>query len=208
MRVLTRPDPIEAGTEYCSGSEKQYPLNARYVQLLILIITDVTKLAEDPHTRTQIQKKILQYVDGGGVVIGTHDIIYRRVRNEILQRAFGGKITNFRRETTPIDYLVVEAQKDHPIVAGLPPAFALDDGEVCWGSWAPDVVPLIVTKQAYDGDRPVPLVTVRSYSRGLLVWMSSCDKFEHLGRSIAEPQPEFVQLLVNTLRHSKEMRKV
>src|SRR5690606_17082837 len=76
-----------------------YPLLPEYVHMLIIIVSDVTKLSESEGKREKIQKKIIKYVRKGGTLFGTHDIIYRRLRNNVLQTAFGCEICNFKRVT-------------------------------------------------------------------------------------------------------------
>jgi hypothetical protein len=75
----------------------KYPLKAKYIHEIILMVTDVTKLAELENKRNLLQEKLRTYVVKGGMLFGTHDLIYRRCRNKILQDVFGCEIHKFVR---------------------------------------------------------------------------------------------------------------
>ncbi len=141
----------------------KFPLKPGAIQAIIFIVSDVTKLSEDPKERNSIQDKVLKYVEKGGTLIGTHDIIYRRVRNDLFEMAFGCRITNFQRENKPIEYMVTPENTGHPVLKDLPDTFCLEDGEVCWGEWTHDVLVLLKSRKAYNGKKPIPLLTFRSY---------------------------------------------
>lgn len=176
-----------------------YPLKNSLVELVILIDTDVTKLSDKEEIRGQIQHELLAYVRGGGMIFGTHDVIYRRVRNEELARAFECTMTSFKREEEPIEYVVVPEQRNHKIVQNLPETFCLDDGEVCWGSWPQHATVLFESTKPYDNGKTIPLLVLKSYSEGHLIWMNSGDKDERLCESIAKPSDHFIQVIVNAL---------
>ncbi len=170
-----------------------YALIPRVVGCVVLLITDVTKLSEDAGTRDKIQEALAQYVARGGGLIGSHDIVYRRVRNKALQRVFGGMTAHFRRTDQPVVY-VKDPETLHPVAQGLPDSFSLNDGEVVWGTWDNSVVPVFRSPEG------VPLVTVKKHGLGRVVWLNSGDNGEHLARSVAVPEPEFLTLLENSVR--------
>jgi glycerophosphoryl diester phosphodiesterase len=178
-----------------------YNLKPRYIHEIILIISDVTKFSEIEKCRRDIQLKLILYVRKGGTLLGTHDIIYRRCRNNALQEAFGCKLVNFQRDNKPINVLINKEYANHPLVKGLDDEFTLEDGEVCWGDWSKDAKFLIVTKKKYRDQRySVPILSLRSIgNQGTFIWLNSGDKGEYLANSISKPQTEFIQILSNSI---------
>lgn len=171
-----------------------YPLFPYFLAAIVLIDTDVTKLAADDKTRKLLEKGICSYIHLGGGIVGTHDLIYRRTRNQLLQEIFGCTTTDFQRKDGPIQYHR-STGPDDPIAADLPEHFELDDGEVVWGSWKSDC-----QTHFHTGGRPYrPLVVSRSYYKGRLVWLNSGEMSAALCKSIAMPEPRFVLLLRNTI---------
>jgi glycerophosphoryl diester phosphodiesterase len=168
----------------------------RIIAAVVLIDTDVSKFSADPAQRRRIQRRIVRYLMRGGGVVGTHDIVYTRVRNDELQNAFGVAVTDFQRSTTAIKYKRSQAGDSHPLSASLPDAFSLEDGEVIWGNWSQDTV----VHYIHDGTPPVPLIVSRKYYDGRLVWLNSGDKGKALAASIAEPQDTFVAILTNSIK--------
>jgi hypothetical protein len=173
-----------------------FPRSPRRVQAVVLLDTDVTKLADDQGTARRIEEHVREYAARGGGVIGSHDLIYRRVRSTRLQELFGCRITRFKDyQDKPVPYRRTAEGTEHPLAADLPESFALDDGEICWGEWAPDVSVIYTT----DDDDRHPLVVAREYAEGRVVWINSGDKAEWLCASLSKPQPEVVTLLSNAL---------
>ncbi|MEW6446579.1 MAG: hypothetical protein AB1426_00565 [Bacillota bacterium] len=140
-----------------------YILSPKTTGCVILIITDVTKLSEDVKIRDRIQKSLLNYVYKGGGIIGTHDIVYRRVRNQLLENIFGCQLNCFLRTDKKIEYIKNPDFVDHPFCRDLPERFSVSDGEIVWGNWSPDALPLFSTE---DGK---PLVIAREYAKGRIV---------------------------------------
>jgi hypothetical protein len=171
-----------------------YHLRGNSVSAVIMLVTDVGKLADDPRTRTKIQARLREYIDAGGALIGSHDLIYRRSRNDQLQMMFGCETTHFKRADV-VAYNLQISQEEHPLRRELPDSFELNDDEVCWGEWAPDVSVIFAT----DDEDQHPLVVAREYAQGRLVWLNSGDRGDWLCRSIATPQPQFLILLRNAL---------
>jgi uncharacterized membrane protein len=163
----------------------------------VLLDTDVTKLADDPKVARRLEEHLRAYVTGGGGIVGSHDLIYRRVRSKELQEIFGCRITTFKSyKERPVPYRCTSEGVGHPLADGLPETFELEDGEICWGDWAPDVSVVYTTD---DEDRH-PLVVAREYADGRVVWINSGDKAEWLCASLSKPQPEVVTLLNNALK--------
>jgi type 1 glutamine amidotransferase len=185
LRALRRPKTV-----------LYFPRSPRRVQAIVLLDTDVSKLADDPKTAKRIEEHLREYVSRGGGIVGAHDLIYRRVRSEELQHVFGCKITNFQSyKHGSVPYRQAPEGVNHPVADGLPERFQLDDGEVCWGDWAPDVSVIYAT----DDEHARPLVVTREYAEGRVVWINSGDKAEWLCGSLSKPQPEVVKLLNNAL---------
>ncbi len=187
----------------------RYNLKPRYIHEIILIDSDVTKFSETIKCRKEIQLKLIKYVRKGGLLLGTHDIIYRRCRNDSLQDAFGCKLTTFQRESKPIDVILNEEYNGHPLLEGLPSEFKLDDGEVCWGDWSKDTIFLILSKKCYINKRkPVPILTLRYIgNNGAFIWLNSGDKGDHLSKSVSLPQPEFIRILFNSIVNIKKINE-
>lgn len=180
-----------------------YPLSYRRTKAVVLFDTDVSKLADEARVARRVEDRVREYVENGGGLIGSHDLIYRRVRSESLQRIFGCRITNFEgvREK-PVRYRINPQYGDHPLRRDLGDTFELDDGEVCSGDWAPDVAAIYTT----DDEHEHPLVVAREYAEGRLVWVNSGDKAEWLCGSLARPEEPLVVLLRNALDWVSETR--
>ena len=162
------------------------------INAIVLINTDVTKLAGSDHAIERINEALVAYVNGGGILIATHDIIYRRTRNVGLQQLFGCSITNFRPEEN-VQYRKEITTSGIAVFNSLPDEFVLHDEEVCWGELAPDVD---VFFQTDDG---IPLVWGREVGKGYCLWMNSGDFKKYPPPSIARPEPMFVKLLFAAL---------
>lgn len=201
-RVLQRPSQL-----------LEYPLRPAVVRAIIMLDSDVTKIAEDAGRRRELEGRIHRYVDRGGALIATHDILYRRVGCTILQEMFGlgdGGLDAFspRRGTAgdrlegPVTYDVVPERSDHRLARGLPESFVLHDGEVMYrrAGW-PRVRPVFV-----DAESGSPMVVAHEHAtspkapNGRLVWLNSGDQgTDDLSLSLRQPEPHFVQLLENSL---------
>lgn len=114
-----------------------FPLHPWFTATVVLIDSDVTKFAGDPTLQDRIEEELEKYVEKGGGIVGTHDMLYRRVRNKRLQQIFGYKITHFVHREQPIMYHLDSDNADHPsakaIAKDLPDTFPLEDGELIWG---------------------------------------------------------------------------
>lgn len=171
-----------------------YPMKPSIVAAIILINTDVSKLSADDKIRELIENQLLKYLRHGGGIVGCHDVIYRRARNERLQGAFGGKIDGFSiLKGKPIEYVRNKDHEDHPIAKELPEEFALMDGEIlATNEWPADAQVLFRSTETPD---PHDLVVAREYLTGRLVWLNSCDHQDPLCASVRTPQDNFVKLL-------------
>jgi len=184
-----------------------YPLTPKCVHEIIFMVTDVTKLSELESKRILIQERILSYVEEGGILFGTHDLIYRRCRNNILQKAYGCEIYDFTRLTEPIKAQMIE-NMEHPILKDVDKNLEFEDGEVCYGDWGSDTIILIETVRKFKNwnNRKVPLLTIRSYGRnGILIWLNSADKTDVVAKSLAEPYGNIVKLIYNSIKYNKEI---
>lgn len=172
---------------------------------VILIVTDVTKFSEEEKIRQRMIKLLDTYVMRGGGLVGTHDIVYRRVRNDQLQHAFGViKMDNFKRmrKGKLVDYYLNKQMGQHTITLNLPEHFALDDREVVFGEWKTNTIPIY-----YSGkldEKTTPLVVINEPGgRGKVVWMNTGDYYKKEAPPSmvmsAGPRKYFLQLLVNSL---------
>ncbi|MCL6266433.1 hypothetical protein [Flagellimonas myxillae] len=196
---------------YCVIDEPRdllfYPIGKKYVNLIILFVTDVTKFSELPKERKLIQSKLLNHLKEGGTLVGTHDIIYRRCRNFALQKVYGCQLNNFRRLDAPIDVEIVPEHSTNPLLEGLDDNFSLDDGELCWGDWTADANILAQTKKGFNKRKKVPMVVTRKISYdGLAIWLNSGDKFVNAPRSVSQPEEALVRILSNASRYSEEIK--
>lgn len=187
-----------------------FPSSPRQVHLVLLIVTDVTKLDENQKRRDEIETKLIDYVSAGGVLVGTHDIIYRRCRNVQLQKSFGCVLTKFQTAANPIKVKLVDKYASHPLLTGLKPAFEIKDGEIVYGKWDSDVQQLVQTEKDVDfgeGKCKVPVVCVNNHVHdGALIWFSSGDKSDQVSDSVRMPEDFFVQLLANAIQYNKEIK--
>lgn len=175
----------------------------RAVTSIVLLITDVTQLSARPRSREQLQKRLVKYVHRGGCLILGHDVIYRRSRNESLQKLAGCILDKFERSPEQISYRKVEAGprvcSDSELLDRLPASMELSDGEVVIGSWSHDVEFLY----CWDGNEDRPLVTRRRVEKGLVCWVNSGDS-DMAGppRVLARPEAGFVRLMSSLILSS------
>jgi len=190
----------------------KYPLSPKIIHMIILIVSDVTKLSEKESRRDKIQDALLKYVIEGGTLFGTHDLIYRRCRNEKLQAAYGCEITNFKRFSQPIKVVINEAHKTHPLVKDLPQKFEVDDGELCWGHWGNDSEKLIKTESKVCNNHNkacnyIPILVIKELShKGNLIWLNSADKRDRIADSLTRPQSAIIQIFVNAIEYADERK--
>ncbi len=163
-----------------------------HVYAIVLIDTDVTKLSNNDLTLSRINQALVSYVEQGGRLICTHDLIYRRTRNEGLQNMYGCRIKFFEARES-VRYYKTDECKESGRFASLPDEFVLHDDEICWGDVAPDVDVYFETE---DGRA---LVFGREYGNGMCLWLNPGDYKEFPPRSILKPEKEFVALLRETL---------
>ena len=163
-------------------------MNLNEVESIIFIVTDCTKFSNNEHANKRINKTLVDYVRNGGRLICTHDVIYRRTRNELLQEMFGCKITHFR-EADGVIYEKTEDCKECGNFASLPDQYTLHDAELCWGELAYDAEVYFRTP---DGK---PLVFSREYGKGVCIYLHSGDYKFNPPPSIGKPEKEFVDLL-------------
>lgn len=191
----------------------KFPLSPKKINTIFLIVSDVTKLAETELKRKQIQQRIISYVRKGGTFFGTHDIIYRRCRNEVFQNAFGCEIVNFQRFSEPIDVNITSKYSQHPLIKDLDKTFTFDDGELCWGDWTKDAKILLKTVKQYEANDGssilnIPILTIRHTGDfGILIWLNSADKSDKLARSLSEPQKEVIKIFDNAIKYKNEMKE-
>ena len=188
----------------------KWPLSARFVDAVTLLISDVSPLSTNARTRDLIQHKLVKFVHNGGLLILGHDALYRRSRNHILQQLYGVTLTQFdprkgqkvcyQKNTDPERSCAVSA-----LLTGLPEQFELDDGEVVTGQW-PVCTEFLYVAPATANFPEVPLVTVQRIQQGHAIWLNSGDHSpDGPPHSIGKPDPLFVTLLDGLLRHARSV---
>jgi hypothetical protein len=198
-RKLSQPGrPVTVSVLRDGTDLTRSPFSARTVLALVILLTDVTQLDARPRDRARVQDRIIKYVHKGGRVILGHDVIYRRTKNDRLQRLAGCALDKFHRLEEPTKYLKVasgdRATSDTGLLDMLPDDFCLSDNEVVVGDWDADVEYLYVWGSEEHKD--VPLVTRRCVGKGRVFWINSGDS-SSAGppRSIGRPEPELISLL-------------
>ena len=169
----------------------RFSLRPSLIGAICLLVTDVSKLSESEKVRTRINGDLRKYVEDGGGIVGAHDLIYRRTRNQALEEVFGAIINQFARTEARVIYQRNPTKKDHPIAKFLPDEFALSDGEVISGDWKSDCEVIYQTKNS----PPSALVVAREYGKGKVVWLNSGDYKSGPPDSISIPEDGFVELL-------------
>lgn len=151
--------------------------NLQEIYAIILIVTDCTKFSSNIYAAKRINETLVRYVRKGGKLIGAHDVIYRRTKNELLQNMFGCKIVNFE-QTETVHYHKTEECLEEDRFSNLPEDFVLRDAEICWGKVAEDV------DVYFETESGIPLVFSREYGNGLCIFLNSGDFKERPPRSI------------------------
>ena len=162
--------------------------NLKHIDTIVLIVTDCTKFSNNEVAKDRINQTLVDYVRHGGRLICTHDAIYRRTRNDLLQEMYGCKISYFK-SAEGVTYVKTDDCKDNGLFADLEDSFVLHDDEICWGDVAYDVE---VHFQTEDG---VPLVFSREYGDGVCIYLHSGDYKFNPPPSIGKPEKPFVDLL-------------
>lgn len=176
------------------------PFSTSTVIGVVLLLTDVTQLSARPRDRAHLQNRLVKYVHSGGCLILGHDVIYRRTRNERLQRLAGCVLDNFKRMEEPVRYQKVEsgprATINADLLSALPSSLELGDNEVVIGKWMADVEYLY----HWQNDETVPLVTRRTVGDGRVYWVNSGDTdISGPPRALARPEDGFVTLLATLI---------
>lgn len=174
-----------------------WPLVHSAISSIIIIITDVTPLSTNKIRRRKIQEKLLTFTQTGGILVLGHDVIYRRTRNEILEKLAGCKLTGFIRQEE-ISY-VKNTNKNSKRISDnkillehLPDSFSLSDREYVVGNWREGVEFLYTHSENQD----IPLVTRRVVQKGAAFWINSGDHVDHgPPRSVSRPSEALVFLL-------------
>lgn len=168
----------------------------RYTAAIVLIDTDVTKLARTQAQSDKIGEWLKKYVRRGGALVGAHDVLWRRVRAPALEVALGGKLTHYEPGNgADTAYHISSGAEQHPMRDGLSDEFSLSDGEVMCGTWQP------AAKAIYADEHNHELVVAHEYHEGRCVWLNSGDFGEDtVAASVGEPQENFVKLVTNAIR--------
>ena len=172
-------------------------------QTVLIQVTDVSKFSASEDERNRIGETLEDYVDSGNKLIVSHDVIYRRTRNETLQEMYHYKINNFARENN-VKYTKTSYCKKVNAFSSLPSIFHLKDGELCWG----DITQLRDKKIFFDTSLTdpqtgkhirIPLVFGKIYGEGQLLWFNTGDTYDDPPIPITELNEHFIQLLSECL---------
>ena len=175
-----------------------YDLNA--IHAVILFNTDVTKLATSEKTRTMLNERLSDFVFNGGLLLGTHDLIYRRTGNELLQEAFG-YTTKFFEARERVEYHKTEECKELNAFTSLEDCFFLTDEEICWGDIDDDLaddVTVYFTGNSTKSDEAIPLVFGREHGDGLCFWINTGETKMKPPRSVTNMENPLI-LLINEI---------
>ena len=174
-----------------------YELNS--IHAIILLNTDVTKLSTIEDTRIMLDKRLSDYVEHGGLLLGTHDIIYRRTLNEKLQEAFG-YYTKYFEAIERVEYHKTDECKELNIFTSLDDSFFLTDEEICWGDRddLDDDVVVYFTGNSTKSDDPIPLVFSRAHGHGHCFWLNTGETKMKAPRSISLMEDPLI-LLINEI---------
>ena len=167
--------------------------NLSSIDTIVLMVTDCTKFSNNPQVVTRINEALVDYVRSGGRLVCTHDIIYRRTRNLLLQEMYGCQIAYFAQAQS-ITYCKTEDCLYNNVYAELPERFDLEDCELCWGDVSYDV------DIHYQTEDNVPLVFSREYGKGVCIYLHSGDYKFTPPPSIGKPQSHFVGLLRESIK--------
>jgi glycerophosphoryl diester phosphodiesterase len=184
-KFITVADPLEI---------THYDLNT--IHAVILLNTDVTKLSAGEETRLMLNQRLGGFVENGGLLLGTHDLIYRRTKNVLLQQAFGCTNKHFKNIERVI-YHKTEECKNMNAFSSLEDCFSLSDGEVCWGDLAPDVM-IYFTYNDTESGNTIPLVFSREYGDGRCFWINTGEFRDYPPQSICKVENPLV-LLINEI---------
>lgn len=185
------------------------PLLKWQVHAIIIILTDVGTLSSDKRKRDKIQKNIISFCHKGGLVILGHDVLYRRSKNEMLQKLAGCKLIHFMKTQKALiykrndDIAINRKTKSIDLLSNIPSKIYIDDGECVYGEWADDVEYIYISDNVDRMKTKYPVVTRRTAGMGVVCWLNSADHTDKgPPKPIAEPKEEFIQILVGLLLYS------
>lgn len=168
------------------------------ISSIIVILTDVTPFSSNNKKRIRIQEKMSNYASSGGILVLGHDVLYRRTRNDILEKLSGVTLTEFHKYEKGVKYKknTSKANKritnNSELLKHLPDTLLLNDGECVTGEWRPHVEFLYLS----DDPEQIPLVTRQEIGNGVVVWINSGDHTEKGPPvSIAQPEKDLILLL-------------
>lgn len=147
---------------------------------VIIFMTDVIPLSTDKKLNDNIEKKLENYCRKGGILMLSHDAIYRRSRLTKLQEVLGGVATKFFQTSEPVKYTRFDDKNNHryydnkEILTNLPHSFSLNDREYLSGKWDSSVDFLYFTESP-NSKNIIPLITKRNYVKGHAIWLNSGD---------------------------------
>ena len=177
-----------------------YDLNTMHA--IILINTDVTKLSAGEETRLILNQRLSEFIENGGILLGTHDLIYRRTKNILLQQAFGCTIKYFKGMER-VEYQKTEECRSQVAFSSLGDCFHLSDGEICWGDVSPDATVYFSFNDSESGNT-FPLVFSREYGDGFCFWINTGEFKEYPPMSICKVESQLVQLINEILNFEKK----
>lgn len=179
----------------------KYPLTPFQTYAIVFLVTDVSTLSSDVKKRDKIQARFIKFCQKGGLLILGHDALYRRSKNDQLQKLAGCKLTNFVRVNCPISYRLNKNSerktKNENLLSCMPESLELEDREYVYGKWQEDVEYLYTTEFELDNKQIIiPVVTRRTAGAGVVCWVHSGDHDENgPPKPISEPTDDFITLI-------------
>ena len=184
----------------------RYPRGSRFTEVIILINTDVTKFSSNDKIREKVQDYLCKFTNNGGLLVGTHDIIYRRVRNTLLEGLFGCTITEFVKSEEQMDYVINSVYLLHPLLRDLESPIRMEDGEICWGKWHNDAH---VLANCTISEKEYPVIVAKKTKLGGIVWINTGDKQKNHCKTILDAitkeNVNFLLIILNAIKHKKEI---
>lgn len=111
---------------------------------------------------------LLEFVRGGGSLIGIHCATNSFTDNAEFAAAMGGK---FRHHPAQLDVAVEFVGPPHPITEGLTP-FMVHDELYLFSDYDPSRVRLLAQTRSYDDNGPVPVCWTREEGQGRVFYLS------------------------------------
>lgn len=201
-KILKKTDPERKYNfvvlEAPSDILKQKNINSYYA--IIFIDVDMDRLGDSEKKVKSVNDLIVKYVDDGGLFIATHDIVFKKMRNEgIIEMT--GLWTNYFEAVERVKYIKQPICDEIGMFKSLPNEFDLGDAEECWGANSPDNINYFVS------DKGRSLVVGNDYGDGAWFWLNTGDAREYPPETILKNETNFSLLIKDALEYRKIMNQ-